>query len=77
MTGCYFKTNNNGVQTNECNSVAQNYFNMLLKKDKGTLLKASPEDIINMYYSSINDRNYNLALVCAPCFLNNCAINRR
>lgn len=74
MTACSLKNNNKVTQAEKQNQTIQNYLNKLSKEDKKKLQEASPEDIIKIYYDSINDKKYDLAIVCASCFLNNSAI---
>lgn len=73
VVGCSSKSNNSVIKEKGNNSIAQKYFNILTKEDKIKISNASPEEIINIYYNSINDKNYNLAVVCASNFLNNAA----
>ncbi|SNX54002.1 hypothetical protein [Thermoanaerobacterium sp. RBIITD] len=73
VVGCSVPNNNIAIKEKGNNSIAQKYFNMLTKEDIIRISKASPEEIINIYYNSINDKNYNLAVVCASNFLNNAA----
>lgn len=70
LVGCSSKNSNTNVQEKEYDSIARKYFNKLSEKDKVEISKASPEDIINIYYKSINDKKYNLAVVCVSSFLN-------
>lgn len=74
MTACSLKNNNKVTQAEKQNQTIQNYLNKLSKEDKKKLQEASPEDIIKMYYDSINDKKYDLAIVCASCFLKNSAV---
>ncbi len=73
-TACSLKNNNKVTQAEKQNQIIQNYLNNLSKEDKKKLQEASPEDIIKMYYDSINDKKYDLAIICASCFLKNSAI---